>query len=102
MVETPRANTPAYKAGLDVGDEVRSFDGNRVTTPDDVMAIVRRHKPGDTVSVEYVDRTALTKSTKVVLGEDPRLELVTAESTGRPLTKAETTFRNAWLGRRGQ
>lgn len=102
IVDTPRANTPAYGAGLDVGDEIRSFDGNRVTTPDDVMAIVRRHKPGDTVIVEYVDRTELTKSTKVVLGEDPRLELVTAESTGRTLTKAETTFRTAWLGRRGQ
>ena len=102
VVETPRANAPAYRAGLDVGDEIRSFDGNRVTTPDDVTAIVRRHKPGDTVTVEYVDRTELTKSTKVVLGEDPRLELVTAESTGRTLTKAETTFRNTWLGRRGQ
>ena len=94
--------TPAYSAGLDVGDEIRSVDGTRVTTPDDVMAIVRRHKPGDTLTIEYVDRTELTKSTKVVLGEDPQLELVTAESTGRTLTKAETTFRNAWLGRRGQ
>ena len=102
VAETPRANTPAYSAGLDLGDEIRSFDGNRVTTPDDVTAIVGRHKPGDAVIVEYVDRTQLTKSTKVVLDEDPRLELVTAESTGRTLTKAETTFRNAWLGRRGQ
>lgn len=102
IVETPRSNTPAYSAGLDIGDEIRTFDGARVTTPDDVAVIVRRHKPGDSVTVEYIDRTALTKSTKVVLAEDPRLELVTAESTGRTLTKAETTFRNEWLGSRGQ
>ena len=102
LAESPRANTPAYSAGLDIGDEIRSVDGTRVTTPDDVTAIVRRHKPGDTVAVEYVDRTELAKTTKVVLAEDPRLELVTVESTGRSLTKAEAAFRNAWLGRRGQ
>ena len=54
------------------------------------------------VAVEYVDRTASAKTVNVTLEEDPRLELVTVESTGRSLTKAEETLRRAWLGRRDQ
>jgi predicted metalloprotease with PDZ domain len=101
VADTPRSNTPAYRAGLDRGDEIRQFDGTRVSFPDDVAAIVRRHKPGDTVRVEYVDRTGSPKTVSVTLEEDPALELVTIESTGRALTAAQAAFRSAWLGRKG-
>jgi predicted metalloprotease with PDZ domain len=102
IADTPRTNSPAYQAGLDLGDEIRSVDGTRVTAPDDVTAIVRRHKPGDSLAIEYSDRTRSTMTATVTLEEDPRLELVTVESTGKSVTAAQTAFRAAWLGRRGQ
>lgn len=102
LAESPRSHTPAYKAGLDVGDELRLVDKLRVTTPDDVAALVRKHKPGDTIAIEYVDRTDTAKTTSVTLDEDPRLELVTVESTGRRPTPAEAAFRAAWLGQKVQ
>lgn len=102
LVETPRANSPAYAAGLDNGDELRTIDGARVNLPDDVPGMVRRHKPGDILTVEYVDRTGTVKSTTLTLAEDPRIELVTLETTGRTPTPAQIAFRNAWLGRKRQ
>ena len=101
LADTPRSNTPAYRAGLDNGDEVRQVDGTRVSLPEDVSVIFRRHKPGDTVSVEYRDRAGLPKSVRLTLEEDPALTLVTIESTGRTLTAAHAAFRSAWLGRKG-
>lgn len=101
LADTPRATSPAYKAGLDVGDEIRSFDGTKVSFADDVASIVRRHKPGDIIQVEYVDRTGIAKTVKLTLEEDPAIGLVTVESTGAPLTAAQAAFRAAWLGRKG-
>lgn len=101
LADTPRATSPAYKAGLDVGDEIRSFDGTKVSFADDVASIVRRHKPGDIIQVEYVDRTGIAKTVKLTLEEDPAIGLVSVESTGAPLTAAQAAFRAAWLGRKG-
>ena len=100
LASIPPSNSPAYRAGLDRGDEIRLVDGVRVSLPDEVTAIVRRHKPGDTLVVEYVDRTRVPKTVTVALEEDPRLELVAVESTGRPLSPAQSDFRSAWLGRK--
>jgi predicted metalloprotease with PDZ domain len=99
VAATPFANTPAYKAGLDLDDEVRQLDGVRVNSPDDVQGVLRRHKPGDTVAVEFIDRSGATSTAKVVLAEDPRAELVPVESTGTNLTPAQRAFRQSWLGR---
>jgi predicted metalloprotease with PDZ domain len=98
VAETPAANSPAYKAGLDVDDEVRQMDGGRVTTADDVTAVMRRHKPGDTVSVDFTDRSGAARTAKVILAEDPRIELVPIESAGGTLTPAQRAFRRSWLG----
>ena len=94
----PLANTPAYKAGLDLDDEIRKLDGMRITTLDEVQAAIRRRKPGDTVAIEFVDRTGASRTERVVLGEDPRVDLVSVESTGVALTPAERRFRHSWLG----
>jgi predicted metalloprotease with PDZ domain len=101
VADTPLSTTPAYKAGLDVGAEVRAVDGAKVSYADDVAAVLRRHKPGDTIAVTYVDRTGTPKTSNVVLEEDPAFSLVTVESTGRPATAAQMAFRSAWLGRKG-
>ena len=94
----PLANTPAYKAGLDVDSVVRQLDGARVASYDDIAAVLRRHKPGDTITVEFVDRAGVARSGRVVLTEDPASELVSVESAGGTLTNGQRVFRRAWLG----
>jgi predicted metalloprotease with PDZ domain len=93
----PLANTPAYAAGLDAGDEVRELAGARVATAEDLNAELRRHKPGDRVTVAYTDRAGTTRTATMTLGEDPSVEIVTVEATGAPLTPEQRAFRSAWL-----
>jgi len=98
IAASPLANTPAYKAGLDVDDVVRQMDGVRVGSAEDVAAVLKRHKPGDTIAVTFVDRAGATTDAKVTLAEDPQMEMVAAESAGSMLTSAQRAFRRAWLG----
>lgn len=44
---------PAARAGLKAGDLVLSFDGRRLESPTDLVALVRKHDPGSVVRVEY-------------------------------------------------
>src|SRR5262245_13634570 len=98
IATSPLANTPAYEAGLDVDDVVRQLDGMKVASAEDLAAVLRRHKPGDAIAVEFVDRTGATTAANVTLAEDPQIELVTAESLSGPLSAPQRTFRRAWLG----
>ena len=92
------SDAPAYRAGIDMGDTIRTIDGARIATSEDVAAVVARHKPGETMQVQYVDRTNVPKTVAVTLVEDPGLELVAVESSGGTLTAAQRAFRNHWLG----
>ena len=95
----PLTNTPAFKAGLDLDDVIRSVDGARVQTAIDVSNALRRHKPGDVMSVECVDRSGVTRTVRVHLEADPRMEMVTGEQSGNELGSDQREFRNSWLGR---
>ncbi|MFC3999852.1 trypsin-like peptidase domain-containing protein [Nocardiopsis sediminis] len=52
IVETSRGGAAA-EAGLERGDVVTSIDGESVESPDALIAAVRSHEPGDTVTVGY-------------------------------------------------
>jgi predicted metalloprotease with PDZ domain len=89
---------PIYATGIDEDDELRSIDGERVSSSDALAAVVQRHKPGDRIQVEFVDRTSPARTATVVLAEDPREEIVPVESAGGALTAEQREFRAAWLG----
>jgi len=55
---------------------------------------VSRHKPGDRISITFVDRTGRAKTATITLAEDPELEVVPVYSP----TAAQKAFRDAWLG----
>jgi predicted metalloprotease with PDZ domain len=97
LADAPAIGTPVYDAGLDIGDEVRQLDAVRIGVAEDVAGVMRRHKPGDTLSITYVDRTGAQKQTTVRLREDPRIDVVPLESTGAQLTEAQRAFRQRWL-----
>jgi predicted metalloprotease with PDZ domain len=88
------ANSPAYLAGLDRDDTVTQVGGERISSAEEANAIVSRRKPGDRVTVNYVDRSGASKSTTVTIVENPHLEIVDASS----MTPAQRAFRERWLG----
>jgi predicted metalloprotease with PDZ domain len=90
-------NTPAYAAGLDSGDRIITIDGQPATRGG--WDGLRSGAPGarHTLVVERRDGRRIT--TALTLADDPALRIVPLESR-RPLSDAERTFRQAWLGSR--
>ena len=91
------ANAPAYAAGIDQDDTLLQIAGERVTSAETVSAVLGRHRPGDRVTIAYLDRTGESKTATVVLAENPHVDVVPIESTGGSLTAAQRAFRDRWL-----
>lgn len=49
--------SPARDAGMEVGDVIRSFDGNPITSSYDLYVMMKLYEPGDIVQVIYTDST---------------------------------------------
>ncbi|RPH64262.1 MAG: M61 family peptidase [Acidobacteria bacterium] len=96
IAEPVPVGSPLYRAGLDRDDEILALDGEAISSSSQLEAVLQRHRPGDEVAVIFARRDGRVKGS-VTLEEDPRIEIVPAERTGRPLTAAERTFRDAWL-----
>ncbi len=91
--------TPAYDAGLERGDLIRTIDGTPIKGQADLDAIEKAHKPGDRVAVAFTARGE-DRTVTMTLGTDPRLVAAPVESEGGTLTAAQRQFRDAWLGSR--
>lgn len=90
-------NTPLYEAGIDYGDNIRSIDGQPATSA--VWAGISRKKPGDKVSLVVMRRGGATVTRTVTLRADPTAQAVVPLEN---LTRAQQTFRDAWLSTRAQ
>jgi len=88
--------TPAYAAGLDVGDVLLTMDGVEVKDQAALNKITEAHKPGDAVDVTYAYRGE-AKTTRLTFTENPALEIVSVEKTGGSLTREMEGFRDKWL-----
>lgn len=97
VVTSTIEGTPLHTAGVDRGDALQSFDGVPIDTPAKLEELVQRHRPGDRVRMT-IRRRGTTEEVRVTIGEDPALQIVPIENTGRQLTPAEKAFRAAWLG----
>jgi len=58
---------PAARAGLRAGDVVVAADGERITAPEELIVAIRKHAPGDRMTLTYV-RAGHRHTTTVVLG----------------------------------
>jgi len=85
---------PIYAAGIDQDDELQQLDGQRISGESDVTAVLQRHKPGDKVSIVFVDRTGVAKTSSITLVADPHIEVVANGTT----SDAQRSFRERWLG----
>src|SRR6185369_10997963 len=91
------ANSPAYAAGIDQGDTITQVGSERTSSAEEVSAAISRRRPGDRISVAYVDRGGVPRTATVTLIENPHLEVVPVESAGGSLTPAQRAFRDRWL-----
>jgi predicted metalloprotease with PDZ domain len=90
--------TALYKAGVDRDDLLVSIDGLNVTSQQLFDQALAKHKPGDQVPLRFVRRSGEMVETTVTFEEDPRIDVVTVESSGGTLTAAQKQFREQWLG----
>ena len=97
VIEPTLEDTPVFTAGLDRGDELLAFDGIAVSGRSRLDEAVERRRPGDTVRLS-IRRRGVAEELTLTVGEDPRLQLVPAERTGRALSPAEIEFRRRWVG----
>jgi len=68
IVVDVKAGSPAATAGLAKGDRIIALDGQPITGFTELASAIRRHVPGDTVTIRYV-RDNKTKDVKVKLGD---------------------------------
>ena len=62
---------PADSAGLTAGDVITAVGGRTISTPVVVTKVIMAKKPGQKVSVKYVDQDGVTHTTTVKLGSGP-------------------------------
>jgi len=91
--------TPAYDAGLEQDDVITALDGKSVASPQEVQQVLRAHKPGDRIAIEFTRRSGPVKAT-IALTEDPTFAFEPVERGGGTLTAEQKAFRDAWLGSR--
>ncbi len=64
-------DSPAATAGLQEGDHIRSVDGQELSPEDDLAAIIAKHKPGDSITLEVEQPGEDPREVTVTLGEHP-------------------------------
>jgi predicted metalloprotease with PDZ domain len=89
---------PVYRSGLEQDDLLQQIGGRPLTEASDISAVLRQHKPGDSLSIVFTDRTGKATTATVALVEDPHVEIVPTESGGANLTDSQNAFRRRWLG----
>jgi serine protease Do len=91
FVQQVQPNTPASKAGIKTGDLIISFEGKKITDPDQFRFLVAQAEPGKTVSLEII-RDKKKLELKVKLGEREKYLTSTEEKP------AEEEGGKNWLG----
>jgi len=84
VIEAILPTSPAYAAGLAVGDVILSVDGEAVSRPPDVVRIVTSHRPGERVAL-VIDRQGQSRILAVGLAARPDTDgMMAARFVGNP------------------
>jgi len=90
-----------YQAGVAQDDQIVAIAGVDVTSSQAVQDVLARHAPGAKLALKFVRRSGETVNGSVVLQEDPRIEIVPAETAGQTVTPEQRRLRTGWLAGRG-
>jgi len=88
-----RPGSPASDAGLEVGDTINSFGGNRLT-PTNLLKVLGRYKPGDRVTLT-LQRGRRAMQITITLGPPQVMSYRIEEMTNAPAEAK--ALRAAWL-----
>ena len=89
--------TPAYVAGIAQGDRIVSIGGRAITSAGDADTAVAAIRPGGRLVVVIAGRGG-RREIRVVATENPRMEIVSYEAAGLPVTKTVKKLREGWMG----
>ncbi|MDP1570095.1 MAG: hypothetical protein Q8L86_08835 [Vicinamibacterales bacterium] len=93
-------DSPLYQAGVAFEDRLLAIDGIEVASQAALDEALGRLAPGRAVPLRFVRRGGEIVAGTLVPIEDPRIEIVTLESTGGAPSPAQQRFRGEWLGTR--
>ncbi|MBL4904875.1 MAG: M61 family metallopeptidase, partial [Flavobacteriaceae bacterium] len=85
LTRNPKKGSPAYKAGLQKGDQLLSINKEVVSAKNSVKTILGSYTPGETVTINYSRFNQLRK-TKVTFTKDPVYSITTFEKAGLELS----------------
>ena len=68
-------DSPAEEAGLEEEDVVTEFDGTKVETTSELTKLVKKHSPGDEITLKLV-RDGKDKTVTVVLGKQSKSQIL--------------------------
>jgi predicted metalloprotease with PDZ domain len=89
--------SPLYKAGVAQDDQLVSLGGVDLTSMAAFEQALAQQTPGVAAPLRYVRRSGEVVNGSITLVEDPRIEIVTLESTGGALSDDQRRFRESWL-----
>ncbi len=92
------SNGSAFAAGLASGDIVTSVDGEAASSIEVLNAIIAKHRVGDVVKVDLLQKGQLPSTVPMKLVGMNSLKVVSFESANIPVTDAIRAFRRDWLG----
>ncbi len=91
--------SPAYKAGINSGDQIISIDQHVVNDRNSVNSILSQYAIGDTATIQF-SRYGVLKSVKVRLIKDPRYTIMSFEKAGLEVSPKILQNRKNWLDKK--
>jgi serine protease Do len=70
LVQEVTANSPADLSGIEKGDVINKVDELVITSPQDLVQAISKHKPGDKIDIT-IDRSGKEKNMAIILTEKP-------------------------------
>ncbi|NLE81317.1 MAG: trypsin-like serine protease [Rhodococcus sp.] len=62
---------PAEDAGMEVGDVITTMDGRRISSAQEITAMMMQRGPGDTIELGWIDREGAVHTGRIMLEEGP-------------------------------
>ncbi|MGE5749753.1 MAG: M61 family metallopeptidase [Gemmatimonas sp.] len=87
----------AYAAGIASGDIIYAIDKTPAASIDSLDAIIARHRVGDVVEVDVMQRSVRRTVPMKIIGRKA-MRIVSYETAKLPITAEIARFREAWIG----
>ncbi|WP_340066213.1 M61 family metallopeptidase [Ascidiimonas aurantiaca] len=91
-----KANTPAYRAGLEKGDAILAINEKPVLDTNSLREITEGFVPGNTITIDF-ERFGKLRRATLLLEKDPTYQIQLFEKEDKALSDSNLRRRKAWL-----